>query len=113
MAHDQKTAEALEASILHWRENAAATHPYQANAQGDECALCREFADSPDGPCTGCPVHEFTTSHCGHSPWEDAFAALNYWRDKPTSKKNKAAWKAAAQAETDFLISLREPAVQS
>ena len=100
-------AEALEASILHWQENVAAETPNQVNYGPWSCALCGIFWLRAN--CEGCPVCKKTGErNCEKSPYYAAVEALNKWKLTPTPK-NAAAWRKAAQAELDFLISLREP----
>ena len=100
-------AEALEASIKHWDENAKAQTPKDASTRARDCALCRMFpgVDASRG-CPGCPVHERTGHECGGSPYYDADSALTHWR---VFGDGAHRFRAAAIAERDFLISLREP----
>ena len=114
---DAKTAKALEASILHWQENAAAETPTQAEISSDGCALCKIFYErtneaDPDGPCFGCPVRARSRrSECASTPWRKAASAWFVWEDDPMSPGARNNFRVAAQAEIDFLISLREPIV--
>ena len=100
------TSEALEASILHWQENVAAENPEDVDVCVGVCALCSVYYSSK---CDGCPVKIKTGySYCSRSPYADAVEQLTHWAINH-SPKNAAAWREAAQAELDFLISLREP----
>lgn len=114
MAHDKRTAEALEASIRHWEENVAAEIPQQAGTSADDCALCDEFhPENSDekGCCEGCPVFKRTGQKwCAGTPFHEAHHALNSWLRKGGSPK---VWKRAAQKELDFLVSLRDPEASS
>ena len=97
-------SEALEASILHWQENVAAETPFDVKLGLKNCQLCREF---PDDSCTGCPVAKFTgESNCDDTPYGNAAYKWIEWKHHAEAK---AAWRKAAQAELDFLISLRKP----
>ena len=99
-------SEALEASILHWQENVAAETPSDVKLGPESCALCCTF---PDSDCHGCLVSKFTgREDCGGSPYIKAVDAFRNWQ-KNLTPASAAAWRAAAQAELDFLILLREP----
>lgn len=105
-------SEALEDSILHWQENAKAETPGEALTGAENCALCSIYYDED---CKGCPVSERTTSKmCRSTPYGDALNALTGWEyTNPRSCGNtwraaRDAFHKAAQAEVDFLISLRE-----
>lgn len=99
------TEQALELSIAHWIRLAAGQRHPGEYPNSDNCALCQEFLAKD---CEGCPVAERTGAMlCIRSPYEDAASAANrYGYDSPE-------FKAAAQAELDFLISLRKPGEQS
>ena len=103
-----RAVKALEASIVHWQENVAAETPEAASTDGADCALCVKFLDDDD--CNNhCPVKAKTgKDRCYGSPYYDARYAFEIWRFYPTPE-NAALWRTAAQAELDFLISLREP----
>lgn len=104
---------ALEASIKHWEENVAAKTKAEASIFGDSCPLCQLFThawqdEEYEISCCGhpdhgrCPVFARTSEdECGGSPWIHALKAWNNWKDSPTPQ-----WRAAAQAELDFLRSL-------
>ncbi len=115
-----KVREALEASIKHWEENVAAKTSEEAKVFGDSCALCKLFsepyeASDPDDyrencghPSFGkCPVFSKTgKNECGGSPWETAMNAWRAWN--PQDPDFLVYWQKVAQAELDFLCSLRE-----
>lgn len=105
-------SEALEASIIHWQENVKAETPQEARVWSNGCALCQLYLHSAD--CEGCPVMDAGAWRCVGTPYEAARDALIIWRYH-TSASDKTAWLAArdefsqrAQAEVNFLISLRE-----
>ena len=105
---DKRTSDALEGSIKHWEENVAADTPYDASTYADSCALCGAF-QGYDFDCEGCPVSaRANIGMCSETPYVDADAALKFWKLSP-NESCKQAWRTAAQAELDFLISLREP----
>ena len=93
---------ALRASIAHWERNVAAETPDEAGIGSRHCRLCAEYTA---GGCIGCPV-SIKTGHmlCAGSPYDTTVIALPAWRLQPTSMRVE--WKAAAQAELDFLKSL-------
>jgi len=110
---DQTKSEALEASILHWQENVKAETPDDVQVGADECALCELYYYDAD--CEGCPVADKGDPGCVGSPYMVARDALYIWASCLTDPDDKTAWLAArdefrkaAQAEVDFLISLRE-----
>jgi hypothetical protein len=102
---DPRTREALEASIKHWRENVEAESPEYVKVHGDACPLCTEFYAHSD--CIGCPVADKTEDYfCFGTPYYRARSAHERWTaDKDVTSRND--WREAAQAELDFLISLR------
>lgn len=78
-----------------------------------QCPLC---AIHRDDECSGCPVYNATGRRaCSGSPYPDASAALNQWRDAHLVSDDMAAqaakWKfmAACQREADFLKGLLPP----
>lgn len=101
-------SEALEKSIQHWRENVEAETPDKASVKADDCALCALFANEDMEYyeiCIGCPVmHGTGQDSCEGSPYYKAVDALRYWKAGTSTRE---AFTAAAQAELDFLISLR------
>lgn len=103
MTMSAKTLAALKASIRHWEENVAAETPDDVSVSASDCALCVLFFDFYN--CAGCPVSAATGKHgCRDSPYEtrvsEAFANWNY------GMTPRDEWRAAAQAELDFLRSL-------
>ena len=104
---DARTLEALKASICHWRDNVAAETPYQLRLGADFCALCELFNPLRPNKCEGCPVSEDTgVSKCQASPYGAAVDAKWLWQGTPDDPAARDRWRAAAQAELDFLISL-------
>lgn len=109
---DARTAEALEASILHWQENVAAKQVGDAKIFNEDCALCALFyvGDEKHGECFGCPVRARSRrKECGNTPWSGACNAWWKWEDEPRSEFRRDAFTAAAKLELAFLISLRDP----
>ena len=105
---DKRTADALEASITHWQENIAAETPEAINVYNDGCALCALFLHESDeeAECIRCPVFARTgMALCWGTPWGRARDSLERWNNYPEARD---AWRRAAHAELDFLISLRE-----
>lgn len=99
---DEKTREALEASIKHWEENVAAVTADDVRLGPDYCALCQLFHEDD---CIGCPISLKTRDDfCGGTPYNKVSNLLYDWRDEDCSRDD---FRAAAQAELDFLISLR------
>lgn len=102
---DKRTREALEASIKHWQDNVAAETHLDADTGWRSCDLCLLFYNSD---CEGCPVHRKTGKDaCKGSPYGKASDALYRWELGPDIAERKSAFRAAAQKELDFLISLR------
>ena len=96
------TCDALEASIRRWRMNVDAKDPNHALCLPQDCALCEAF---PDDLCTGCPVKNKTGKRgCVGSPYFEAYWALIEWK---TGNGSCEKFRATAQEELDFLISLR------
>jgi len=104
----------LEASIEHWTHNR--DNPADATFGPDKCALCLEhrrilpvdWAGHREIDCHTCPVAQRTGQNgCLGSPYQAACHTHNDWLDEP-NPHTLAAWTAAAQAEIDFLISLRK-----
>jgi hypothetical protein len=97
------TRAALEASIKHWEENVAAETAYDVKIGPNECALCRMYWEQHN--CGECPVAAATGEpECDLTPFVDAWRAWGCWRE---SDDMRDAWRQAAQAELDFLKSLR------
>jgi len=91
---DARTAEALEKSIKHWET--VVEDPKGTLVGWRDCALCQLFnTDSPPAVnCKGCPVADKVGAiSCRNTPYEN-------FRWNMTVEN--------AQAELDFLISLRE-----
>ena len=105
-----RTREALEASIRHWKENAAAENPNDANVFGEACPLCHIFYKGR-GDCEGCPVANATGfGLCERTPWGDASKAWGAWahdheNDGPDFAALRAEFRRAALAEVEFLES--------
>jgi len=109
---DAETAEALEKSIAHWRENEVVTSKKDAYINSHKCALCHMFLDREDDNmtdgCAGCPVSSHTgKSACCGSPWELVFNTRYY------SYYTLDDFQKAAKKEREFLESLREPKDES
>jgi hypothetical protein len=104
---DAETLKALKKSIKHWEGNAKADHVELAFVTSYHCALCDKFLVECDDLCIGCPVADKTEQPCCEgSPWEAAYNARCYWYIKPNDIARRDAFRAAAQAEVDFLKSL-------
>lgn len=99
---DTVTREALEASIKKWEANVAAETPKDVLITGQNCPLCKIFA----GPgCYDCPVMKKTGyDECHNTPYYAAQSALVDWKMGDLSRDE---WRLYAQAEVDFLKSLR------
>lgn len=115
---DNKTKKALEASIKHWEENAAAETPDDVKITHLDCALCGLFfvGDCDEGNgCEGCPVYEFTgVEGCKDTPYQNAYRARNAWSSAHTghvlsqTEAAEKAFRAAARVEIRFLKGLRD-----
>ena len=106
---DERTRTALEASIAHWRANAAAKHYSAVSAGCADCALCGLFRKQQ---CESCPVAARAgTAWCGKTPFAPAIKALHAWYfTLPGEDEAEAgAFRAAATREAEFLESLRDP----
>lgn len=102
---DSATREALEKSIKHWEDNVKAETRDQASTDGLACALCDAFYNLD---CVGCPVFESTEKKlCRGTPYPNASRLLGRWIGCPEDDSKRDEWRTAAQAELDFLISLR------
>lgn len=108
--------EALRASIQHWRENAAAQRPEDANLTAYACALCRIF-NPPSGENKSCFHPEYGTcpvkaktgsSFCYETPYYDADRALGHWIVASAGFKQATGdiFRHHAQRELEFLQSL-------
>lgn len=102
-----KTRKALEGSITKWRKIVKGA---TADLGPVNCPLCKMFAKNHLDPCHGCPVREKTGRvGCLSSPYENW---ADYWCDQDYDddsqrRARSAETRALAQAELDFLISLR------
>ncbi len=113
-----EAAKALEESIAHWermvsgeRQRSRAGFDIFETPFAGDCPLCALYLHKGGGTsetsCCGCPVRKATgRDSCEETPWENAADAF---RDSPVEPKTYLTWefKKAAQAELDFLISLR------
>lgn len=93
---DERTLEALKASIAKWERNAQVDYLSDAKVNGSDCPLCGLFVDDD---CIGCPVHESTRNSCHGTPYDEA------WLQK-SLRHNLEAFRKAALAEVEFLKSL-------
>lgn len=101
-----ETAIALEESITHWEENVAAETWNKTHTGWGSCALCRSFFLKE---CQGCPVKMKTGKPtCEGTPYGFADDRLERWGEHRDSEYMRRRWRKAAQAELDFLKSLRE-----
>lgn len=99
---DERTLTALKESIAHWEANVAAETLGDVRLGCAHCALCQEF---PGLDCAGCPVAAATGDcDCEGSPYDQAVRAYRRWRS--LGGEHRTEWRAAAQAEVDFLRSL-------
>ena len=110
---NKKTLTALQASIKHWEENVAATHPMVAKPYAEACALCKMFMK--DSWCTTCPVRAHTKQdQCMGTPWRLANECYKAWYlavETPGCSQVRRSqahqnWIAAAKRELEFLKSL-------
>lgn len=109
---DERTREALEASIRHWEENVKAARPGGASCAASECSLCGLFflPDDDSKTCKGCPIFKHTGGiRCSDTPYVLAALGLEEWRELPSNGPAAERFHVAAQAEVDFLKSLRDP----
>ena len=103
---NSETREALEGSIKKWQGIVDGT---VLNAGSTNCPLCVMFLNMND--CSGCPVYEKTGKNsCHGSPYH---RFVDHSASYPgEDDKGFDAWQTEstrlAQAELDFLISLRE-----
>jgi hypothetical protein len=96
---------ALESSIEHWEENAAATSPHEANIGSDKCGLCRLYLKDD---CKDCPVAKKTGRlGCHGSPYHEAKEIRDVWLHYPNEVWTNR-WQAAARKEVEFLKGLRD-----
>lgn len=101
---DERTKQALEASIAHWKRNVEATSPWRASVLAADCELCNTFVFGEDS-CCNCPVAiKHRKLDCPNEYYE-ARKAFYLWRSHNCSREY---WQSKAQAMLDYLISLRE-----
>ena len=75
---DEKTKEALEASIAHWEEIVTLENVRNIRMGSASCALCEMFDN--DEHCTGCPVSESTNqAECHGTPFGSVYRAWDDW----------------------------------
>ena len=105
---NKRTRKALEGSIRKWED---VRDGKIKDKRGDNCPLCALFNNHGDDDCEGCPVAiQANDRHCSGTPYVGWWRHQNhrhysgnrnaYWATDARSKK-------LAQAELDFLISLR------
>jgi hypothetical protein len=98
---EPRTLEALKASIAKWERNVEADRAEHVLISSEDCPLCMLFYDED---CVGCPVMQATGALCcGKTPYATASAALSRWSHGVGPHED---YRAAAQAEVDFLKSL-------
>ena len=110
---DEKTLEALKASIAKWQENITASIPRVTfKVAPQDCALCNLFFFTDDfyDRCLGCPIQQKTGKKvCKGTPYTEAAKAVENW-DSRVGDKARDRWREkaqlAARAEVDFLKSL-------
>lgn len=126
-AMNKEAATALEASIKHWERNVQAETPEDASTAAQDCALCQVYDPMLGANCIGCPVMRHTgLARCGGTPYRDAFGWRKEWLQRSFTGGLRATpsrlhlwetaregWREAAQAELDFLKSLREPGLNA
>lgn len=103
--------EALEASIEHWKQNAAVESVEDASVAGESCPLCQFHRTGlgSSGGCATCPVMQRTgRSNCHDTPYYRARDFYYEWSDNPTYDEVKNDFQAAAKEEILFLESLRK-----
>lgn len=106
MITKENKMQALEKSIAHWEANARATTLGDIKLGTDHCALCHAYYSND---CQGCPVNARTgQAYCVGSPYNAVHHAAERFEDNPTPE-TWGAYRRAAQAELDFLKSLRTP----
>jgi len=114
---EAKVLTALKGSIKHWEENTN-NDEFDADAcSAFACPLCYMFNPHVTQPhlsfvemqmidCVGCPIMEKTGyKYCRDTPYFEAQMAHENWADED-SNMTKDAFRAAAQKELDFLVSL-------
>ena len=106
---NRRTGTALDGSIKHWLENVEAKCPSQIKTGSAYCDLCHLFWSEG---CRGCPVMTRTgVTKCYNSPFDAADEALEAWlackAATPEWHAARDVWREKAQAQLNFLISLR------
>lgn len=100
---DDETLKALQASIVKWEKNAAATDLSDIMISAEDCPLCKLFFKDD---CIGCPVNEKADCRwCDGSPYELVTYALN-WSDFESAVKY-------SKSEVKFLRSLLPANIQT
>jgi hypothetical protein len=110
---DDRTLEALKASIAKWERNAVAETPEDVRVGGRECPLCVLFNEYLRGAnrarCVGCPVADHAgIDGCLNTPYGRAEDAHDDWKITDAAA-DEANFKHAARAELAFLKSLLPP----
>ncbi len=101
MSMDERTLTALKASIAKWERNVQAEKLEDARIDVRSCPLCRLFFYAR---CVGCPVADAVNNTvCDDTPYENASEA---WYNWVIGIATASDFRAAAQAEVDFLKSL-------
>ncbi len=103
----------LELSIQKWQDivNGKGKDDAELN-----CALCEVYRNHIEPftkQCLGCPIFKRTKKkYCGKTPYDSLFTnAERNLEYQPRNKSFKVAYLVAAQAELDFLFSLRPKAL--
>jgi len=100
---DEDTRMALEGSIDKWQKIVDGTGE---DLGVDNCPLCQMFKTQEEDSCEGCPVMEMTGEpNCRLSPYVSWSTIVGYGSIKDFNNPSLAM--RLAQAELDFLISLR------
>lgn len=97
--------EALRASVEKWRANAQVRHPSDTSISSRSCPLCTLYLDDN---CRSCPVFEVAEPLCQNTPYVNAAGAHLYWARAPHEVSRGDNFRAAAQAEAEFLEELLE-----
>jgi hypothetical protein len=103
---DEDTRRALEGSIQKWQAIVAGTG---ADKGGTNCPLCQKFAMETHKDCEGCPVALRTgLPGCQNSPYDEwSDHQYDAHDDELETRVHCPECRRLAQAELDFLISLR------
>lgn len=112
---DERTREALDASIQHWLEHSVRKDPPNSADTGSTgCALCTLFVQDD---CTGCPIRDKEWmgdwwDGCDGSPWQEADYDARSWR--ASVSRGTVDYLAAQRFRTsarkmhDYLVELRD-----